>query len=252
MNRMPSPLAQPTISGLRRVLEDEACGGCNNGTCVVPIDTTGALSGKRPSCQCKNTGFVGDHCEIPCSKKCLNGGKCVPAQEDSGVEETCSCTKAVVDGNPFAGLTCEYGATKSCMTLGSDSKHSFCTNGGECQDIVGDNELHKDCICPDGFEGPHCEYISGTKPSFLTSNSNGANYSSESPLSNSILYALMAGVCILIGFILLSFFVRARRRRAEAVKKERELQRATEELAMVQLDLDDDDDHGYGARPAFI
>ncbi|KAL3790744.1 hypothetical protein HJC23_010023 [Cyclotella cryptica] len=171
-----------------------------------------------------------------------------PALRNSGVEETCSCTKAVVDGNPFAGLTCEYGATKSCMTLGSDSKHSFCTNGGECQDIVGDNELHKDCICPDGFEGPHCEYISGTKPSFLTSNSNGANYSSESPLSNSILYALMAGVCILID----SSFVILCARRAEAVKKERELQRATEELAMVQLDLDDDDDHGYGARPAFI
>jgi len=45
-----------------------------------------------------------------------------------------------VDGNPFAGLTCEYGATKSCMALGSDSKHSFCTNNGECNDIVGDNE----------------------------------------------------------------------------------------------------------------
>ena len=46
-----------------------------------------------------------------------------------------------MDGNPFAGLACEYGATKSCMTLGSDSKHSFCTNGGECNDIVGDNEV---------------------------------------------------------------------------------------------------------------
>ena len=66
----------------------------------------------------------------------------MPAQEESRLEETCSCTKAVVDGNLFAGLTCEYGAPKSCMTLGSDSKHSFCTNGGECQDIVGDNELY--------------------------------------------------------------------------------------------------------------
>ena len=55
-------------------------------------------------------------------------------------QEFCSCSKAVVDGNPFAGLLCEYGASKSCMTLGSESKHSFCTNDGECQDIVGDNE----------------------------------------------------------------------------------------------------------------
>ncbi|KAL7479538.1 hypothetical protein ACHAW6_006129 [Cyclotella cf. meneghiniana] len=199
---MPSHLARPTNSAVHRILEDEDCGGCNNGTCIIPIDTTGTLSGKRPSCQCKDTGFVGEHCEIPCSKECQNGGKCVPAQEGSGFEETCSCTKAVVDGNPFAGLTCEYGATKSCMTLGSDSKHSFCTNGGECQDIVGDNELHKDCICDDGFKGPHCEYLSGTAPSFITSNANGANDSSEYPLSNMILYVIMARVCIFIVFMM--------------------------------------------------
>ena len=124
-----------------RILEDSECGGCNAGTCISPVDTSGALTSLRPSCQCKDTGSIGLHCEIPCAKQCENGGKCVPAQEETDGEETCSCTKAVVDGNPFAGLACEYGATKSCMTLGSSSKHSFCTNGGQCNDIVGDNEV---------------------------------------------------------------------------------------------------------------
>ena len=188
----------------------------------------------------------------------------------------CSCTKAVVDGNPFAGLNCEYGATKSCMTLGSDSKHSFCTNGGECQDIVGDNELyvasglgfalhlfksqlknfisfffchhrHKDCICTDGFEGPHCEYVSGTTPAYILASANAATYSSGSPISNALVYILIAGVCAFIGIIMLSFFVRARRRRHEAIRTERELQMATEELTMVPLDMDDSSrGTGYG------
>lgn len=51
---------------------------------------------------------------------------------------------------------------------------------------------------------------------------------------------------------MLSFFVRARGRRSEAIKKQRELQRATEELAMVQLDMDGDSSNEYSNRPAFI
>jgi hypothetical protein len=157
-----------------------------------------------------------------------------------------------VAGNPFAGLTCEYGATKSCMTLGSDSKHSFCTNGGECDDIVGDNEVHKDCICQNGFEGPHCEYKSGTTPTFISSAKSAAFGSAAKPLvSDKVLYTAMAGVCILIGLVMMSFFVRARGRRAEALKKERELNRATEELAMVQIDMDNDSASG-GSRPVYI
>ena len=46
---------------------------------------------------------------------------------------------------------------------------------------------------------------------------------------------------------MLSFFVRARRRRHEAIRTERELQMATEELTMVPLDMDDSSrGTGYG------
>ena len=111
---------------------------------------------------------------------------------------------------------------------------------------------HKDCICTDGFEGPHCEYKSGTTPTFIA-NAKSATFDSPKPLiSNTTLYSAMAGVCITIGFVMMSFFIRARGRRAEALKKERELHRATEELAMVQIDMDDDSSNGHGDRPAFI
>jgi len=95
---------------------------------------------------------------LPCSLDCQNGGRCILAQDNNNEEESCNCTKAVVYGNPYAGLLCEYSATRSCMTMGSESKHSFCTNNGECSMNVGDNEQHKDCICTAGFEGSHCEY----------------------------------------------------------------------------------------------
>lgn len=156
----------------------------------------------------------------------------------------------MIDGNPFAGLTCEYGATKSCMTLGSDSKHSFCTNGGECDDIVGDNEVHKDCICTGEFEGPHCEYKTGTTPTFIANAQSAALGSPQPLMSDTALYSAMAAVCVLIGVVMISFFVRARGRRTEAMKKERELHRATEELAMVNMD--DDSTKGFSNRPAFV
>eukprot|EP00970_Alexandrium_tamarense_P015242 scaffold4900_cov193-Alexandrium_tamarense.AAC.19 len=236
-----------------RVLATADCGGCNTGQCISPVDTTGQITGVRPSCQCKGTGFIGEHCEIPCSKQCQNGGKCVPASEASGGEETCSCTKAVVDGNPFAGLECEYGATVTCVVLGGDSTHSFCTNDGECRDIVGDNEMHKDCMCQDGFEGAHCEYVAGTIPDYLSTpsitaaqSSTGGSYNNSSVvssvLSDTLLYSLMAVVSLLIGVLILSFYVRARRRKAaDMIQRKRELE-ATEELAM--MDVDDESENG--------
>eukprot|EP01083_Nonionella_stella_P229548 812370_1 len=163
---MPTSHTHAKTPSKARVLADD-CGGCNTGSCVKPAvsnlstnyNNDPSSSTSWSSCDCKNTGFIGEHCEVPCSKECENGGKCLPATESMYGVEFCSCSKAVVDGNPFAGLLCEFGATKSCMMLGSESKHSFCTNGGECIDIVGDNEQHKDCICLEGYEGPHCEFV---------------------------------------------------------------------------------------------
>lgn len=181
---------------------------------------------------------------MKCSKKCENGGKCIPADEsaedDRGggrVEETtCSCTKAVVDGNPYAGLACEYGATKSCMTLGSVSKHSFCVNGGECAYIVLDNEQHVPCVCGEGFEGPHCEYLTGKAPSFLSAASLASGGKADL-----IVFMLFAAIATVIGGLLIAFFLRGRQRRMEERRQEREARRATREFAMVPNDDDDND-----------
>mmetsp|Transcript_4720 Transcript_4720/g.6875 ORF Transcript_4720/g.6875 Transcript_4720/m.6875 type:complete len:245 (+) Transcript_4720:70-804(+) len=239
-------------------MADSDCGGCNSGECVYPTSDSSNTNwlpasstlGDQPSCDCKGTGYVGQHCEMKCSKDCLHGGKCVPSKEDGG-EDNCSCTKAVVDGNPYAGLVCEYGATKSCMVLGSESKHSFCTNGGDCGGFVTDNQLHLDCSCDEGFEGAHCEYLAGTDPTTTTTTpatttaaaakGQATNTTPASTLSPTVVYvfigALIASICLIIA----SFYIRAKRR-ANEQRQELELREATEELAMV--DDDESDIHG--------
>lgn len=176
---------------------------------------------------------------MACSKTCENGGKCLPAEESETGVESCSCSKAIVDGNPFAGLTCQYGASKSCMMLGSESKHSFCTNGGSCQDIVGDNEQHQDCICDDGFQGSHCEYLLGETPSMILAGASAANDGSayhpkpNSESTDMIMYIMTAVIFSLITVLLLAFGFRARKRRFEAKRREREAREATEDLSMI-------------------
>mmetsp|Transcript_23503 Transcript_23503/g.53905 ORF Transcript_23503/g.53905 Transcript_23503/m.53905 type:complete len:954 (-) Transcript_23503:313-3174(-) len=95
----------------------------------------------------------------PCRIDCLNGGRCMPAGVDYDYPKAdyCNCTTAVVGGNPHAGERCEHPATKSCMTLGSETKHSFCTHGGECVSIVEDHDFHQGCVCPVGWGGAKCE-----------------------------------------------------------------------------------------------
>lgn len=234
----------------RRILDedDSKCGGCNEGQCLKPaisnlsnnFDTSSSSLGSIPSCDCKGTGYVGEHCDTECSLQCENDGKCVPDEDSDAGEESCSCSKAVVDGNPFAGLRCEYGATKMCMRMGSEGKYSFCTNEGECQDIVGDNEQHKDCICKAGFEGSHCEYVVGTAPdvsgAVAAAKNGSALNSNEETMEDNIVFFSLIAVATLIGVLLLAFGIRAHKRRSDEKQHEERLREATEELSMIQTD----------------
>ena len=130
--------------------------------------------------------------------------------------------------------------------MGAESKHSFCTNG-DCRTYVNDNDQHVDCVCNDGFEGAHCEYIVGEAPATTTNNNNIAGAKGQqatnstttaNPLSPIVVYvfigALIASICLVIA----AFFIRAKRR-ANDQRKELELREATEELAMVDDDESD-------------
>jgi len=231
----------------RILVDDSDCGGCNTGLCIEPAtsnlsnndhDFSSSSLGSQPICYCKGTGFIGEHCDLACSQDCKNGGKCTPADGSEDAIEYCSCSKAIVDGNPFAGLTCEYGATKSCMMLGSESKHSFCTNGGNCKDIIGDNEQHVNCDCGAGFEGTHCEYIAGKAPSMTVVGASAAQESAYHPQKNSetsdmIVFIATIVITSFIGVLLLAFGFRARKRMSEAKQRERQAREATEDLSMI-------------------
>ena len=112
-------------------------------------------------------------------------------------------------------------------------------------------DRHKDCICVNDYEGPHCEYKSGTTPTFIANAKSAAFQSSNSLMSDTVLYSAMAGICVLIGFLMLSFIVRSRRKRAHEMKELNEVKKATEDLAMVQVNMYDDDSSS-GKRNGFV
>lgn len=131
------------------------------------------------------------------------------------------------------------------MTLGSESKHSFCTNGGQCVEIVGDNEAHVPCDCPDGYVGDKCEYMIGNVPSSYSNSTWYDSSSSESSMEQQqqqqsenqsvIFFAVIVAMGAMIIIVILGMVVRAYKRKREARRQEREARRATEDLSMVPM-----------------
>ena len=64
----------------------------------------------------------------------------------------------------FEGLYCEHEATSYCSDDGSVSRTSFCTNGGSCIELVGDEKAGFACDCPAAYIGDHCQFIAGSQP----------------------------------------------------------------------------------------
>lgn len=64
----------------------------------------------------------------------------------------------------FEGLYCEHEATTYCSDDGSVSRTSFCTNGGSCIEVVGDDKAGFACDCPPAYIGDHCQFIAGSQP----------------------------------------------------------------------------------------
>mmetsp|Transcript_8056 Transcript_8056/g.16741 ORF Transcript_8056/g.16741 Transcript_8056/m.16741 type:complete len:177 (-) Transcript_8056:489-1019(-) len=103
-------------------------------------------------CDC-DADFGGRYCEsakVECDSDnmyCLNGGRCVTvATEDGASAVGCDCGGLEgAPGGPFLGQHCESRPSMFCT--GSNSGiffyHSFCTNGGTCNQINVAGDLHR-------------------------------------------------------------------------------------------------------------
>ena len=123
-------------------------------------------------CVCPTTsGLTGVQCEITvqrCGKNqhpCFHGSTCITKTKTKKTKDTTTTTTAVInpttnDNNknnseqeesncdctsatsksPLAGHFCQHSATTFCGTSPDDGttppRHSFCTNGGMCKDVV--------------------------------------------------------------------------------------------------------------------
>lgn len=91
----------------------------------------------------------------PDGHRCQHNSLCVEAEEGSYF---CDCSTSTGD---YAGLSCEYAAEDYC--IGTDGfALVWCTNRGMCQ-VSASNTWY--CECPPEYDGPHCEYVAGSKPS---------------------------------------------------------------------------------------
>jgi hypothetical protein len=110
--------------------------------------------------RCSDTG---DDNDIDAIHHCYNGGACIPGLTDKfGNDQLyCDCQDAMDDnGNRYVGKYCEqFEDNDACDP---DDADSFCVNEGICNPdypLSGEN-----CLCRNGFAGPHCEYRAGDVP----------------------------------------------------------------------------------------
>lgn len=103
--------------------------------------------------------------QCPDGHFCLNGSLCIEIDGDEG-NYFCDCDTAFEkNGVAHEGLKCQHKATSYCTYDVAVSKHSFCTNGGDCLAEISQSEAHVGCRCGDNYEGEHCQFVKGTRPS---------------------------------------------------------------------------------------
>lgn len=123
-------------------------------------------------CKC-NPGFAGGDCAFPFQTcpdgimMCFNGALCdlisIRQQEEGKSRYQCDCS-TVPEASPFQISECDEPDAEICQKDVPFSSYAFCTNGGTCVKTVSTGEPHAGCVCPDEFEGRHCQYRKGTAP----------------------------------------------------------------------------------------
>lgn len=124
-------------------------------------------------CSCPE-GWTGLQCEIGLAncgdRVCLHGSKCMKDKLANGnIQYHCDCTAANTETESYSGIHCEHASTSFCTKNPNHNGHTFCTNGGKCQQ--GSDTLT--CECPPGYTGARCEYKAGTEEKCDLTCSNG-------------------------------------------------------------------------------
>jgi hypothetical protein len=122
---------------------------------------------------------AGPNCNIPyvtCpdnKRRCFNNAKCIK-EKDSFTENytyNCECPAASPNPNPnpkrFAGVECEHSETVTCSRVQDEYGSKFCTNGGQCFDMMINGELRGGCSCAYDFIGAQCQYLREDVPGGL-------------------------------------------------------------------------------------
>lgn len=143
---------------------------------IFPVDVFSKTHGEDvyDKCPKEQTSKLGSSCDIPfvtCNdgKRCFNNSKCVLSKKKDPItknnnkypngEYLCDCSYAKTKESQFAGLECEHSDTAICETVKDGLGSKFCTNGGQCLDMIQYGQVHGGCACPDDFVGAHCQYL---------------------------------------------------------------------------------------------
>lgn len=111
------------------------------------------------------TGIMCDHKYESCtdSHDCFHGGQCLNGSSTDSFgnhQLFCDCSGAKsTDGIRYVGKYCETPFEKSCS---ADNEELFCVNGGDCNPNYSNDGIA--CLCPEGWEGFHCEFKKNEVP----------------------------------------------------------------------------------------
>ena len=119
---------------------------------------------------------------------CLHGSQCVAHNEGGTdgdeIKYTCDCDQAFDAVERYAGSFCQYTSTDICTINGQPgmgkANFAFCVNNGSCKGKVKDGEDPPGCMCPKGYTGDHCEYLSEDNHDDLEDDADGNSFAEDS------------------------------------------------------------------------